>query len=251
MTKIAEYLSYKKAQGEKLLAILIDPDKISSFQLEELVKKAEKYADLIFVGGSLLITGHFSQCVSQIRKLTTLPLVIFPGSPAQISAEADAILLLSLISGRNSELLIGQHVLAAPKLKEAGLEILPTGYMLIESGKMTTALYISNTLPIPSDKPEIAACTALAGEQLGLKLIYLDGGSGASYPVSAEMIKAVRASISSPLIVGGGIRTPELAIKACLAGADIIVIGTVLENDTESLKTIAEAVKSAKVTAAV
>jgi phosphoglycerol geranylgeranyltransferase len=236
-------LSYFSSAGKKL-AVLIDPDKQDVSAIPSLVKTIEESgADFIFVGGSLLINDAFGKTVESIRKHSKLPLIIFPGSPAQISSSADAILLLSLISGRNPELLIGQHVLAAPKLKESGLEILPTGYMLIESGNITTASYISNTLPVPANKPEIAACTALAGEQLGMKLIYLDGGSGAKNPVPAEMIKQVKKVISVPLIVGGGIRTAEMAYNACKAGADVIVVGTAFEKDAAVLGEIGKAVK--------
>jgi phosphoglycerol geranylgeranyltransferase len=244
MANINTFILGKRSTNEKLLAILIDPDKVHLEQIKGLVEKAEPYADLLFVGGSLLVTNHFNDCISEIKKHTHLPVIIFPGSPAQISSEADGILLLSLISGRNPELLIGQHVIAATKLKESRLEILPTGYMLIESGNLTTALYMSNTLPIPSEKPEIAACTALAGEQLGLKYIYLDGGSGAAVPVHAKVINAVRKSTSLPLIVGGGIKTPEQAQAAFEAGADIIVIGTAFENDRTVLESLSKVLKS-------
>jgi phosphoglycerol geranylgeranyltransferase len=233
-------------QPKKKLAVLIDPDRQDISSLEEIVKTAENAgADLIFTGGSLLSEDNFTSAVSEIKKHASVPVIIFPGNASQISSEADAILLLSLISGRNPDLLIGQHVTAAPALRKSGLEILPTGYLLIESGVITTASYISNTLPVPAAKPQIAACTALAGEQLGLKLIYLDGGSGAKNPVPAEMITAVRKNISVPLIVGGGIRNPETAFAALKAGADIIVVGTAFENNPESLSEIAAAVRSA------
>jgi putative glycerol-1-phosphate prenyltransferase len=158
----------------------------------------------------------------------------------QINPGADAILLLSLISGRNPDLLIGKHVIAAPYLKRSGLEILPTGYMLIESGNSTTALYMSNSLPIPWNKDEIAVSTAIAGEMLGLKLIYMDGGSGADKPVSASMVRKVKQNISIPLVIGGGIRTPEAAAERFRAGADIIVVGNAIETDNSLLLKIAE-----------
>jgi phosphoglycerol geranylgeranyltransferase len=237
-------LSYFSSAGKKL-AVLIDPDKQDVSAIPSLVKIIEESgADFIFVGGSLLIKDVFEDTVESIKKHSKLPVIIFPGSQSQISSHADAILLLSLISGRNPELLIGQHVLAAPKLKESGLEILPTGYLLIESGNITTAAYISNTLPIPSSKQEIGACTALAGEQLGMKLIYLDGGSGAKNPVPLEMIQEVKKVISVPLIIGGGIRTAEMAYNACKAGADVIVVGTAFEKDAAALGEIGKAVRS-------
>jgi phosphoglycerol geranylgeranyltransferase len=162
----------------------------------------------------------------------------------QISKKADGILFLSLISGRNAELLIGKHVIAAPVLKASLLEVLPTGYMLIESGKQTSASYMSNTNPIPADKDDIAMCTAMAGEMLGLKLIYMDAGSGAINAVSETMIKKVSTNINIPLIIGGGINSAEKALKACRAGADVIVVGNGIEKKVSLIKTIAKAVHS-------
>jgi phosphoglycerol geranylgeranyltransferase len=230
----------KKQQGEKLFAVLVDPDKFHSTEVIRLAEEAK--ADFILVGGSLLATGNFEHCVSTIKKTTHLPVIIFPGNNLQISRDADAILLLSLISGRNAEFLIGKHVIAAPILKSSNLEIIPTGYMLIESGKPTTASYISNTVPIPHDKTDIAICTAMAGEMLGLKLIYLDAGSGAHLPVSERMIKEVNKHVNIPVIVGGGINRPDLAITACKAGADIIVVGNAIEKDPALLEKISNAV---------
>ena len=163
---------------------------------------------------------------------------MFPRNPLQISTKAVGILFLSLFSERNAELLIGNHVLAAPILKQSKLTIISTGYMLIESGTQTTVSYISNTTPIPANKPAIAACTALAGEQLGLKTIYLEAGSGAQNSVSKEIIKAVKKQINIPLIVGGGIRSIEQIETAFLAGADVVVIGTAIENDIKFLEEI-------------
>ena len=228
----------------KQFAILIDPEQCLEGVLKNLVSLASTSAvDLILVGGSLLVNDHLDKCVSLIRKETDIPVILFPGSEMQINGKADAILLLSLISGRNPELLIGKHVLAAPYLKASGLEILPTGYMLIESGNSTTALYMSNTIPIPRQKNDIAVCTAMAGEMLGLKLIYMDAGSGAAQPVPASMIRSVRDQLSIPLIVGGGIRTPEAARISCRAGADMIVVGTAIEQDMQLIREIAAAVK--------
>ena len=191
-----------------------------------------------------MVHQRLEDCVSTLKKQSNIPVILFPGSPAQVTPLADGILLLSLISGRNADLLIGQHVQAAATLKTSGLQILPTGYVLIDGGAPTTVSYISNTLPIPANKPEIAAVTALAGEQLGLKLIYLEAGSGAENPVPQEMIKAVSKQIDVPLIVGGGIRNGEAAYQACQAGADIIVIGTAFEQQPELLPEIASAVKA-------
>ncbi|TAG57186.1 MAG: geranylgeranylglyceryl/heptaprenylglyceryl phosphate synthase, partial [Runella slithyformis] len=167
-----------------------------------------------------------------------------PGSSLHIEPTADAILLLSLISGRNPELLIGQHVIAAPILKRSGLEVLPTGYMLVESGRSTTVSYISNTTPIPHDKPSVAACTAMAGEMLGLQLMYLDAGSGAQKPVSAAMIAAVRQAVDTPIVVGGGINSIDKAYAALEAGADVIVVGNGIEENPDLLPEIAQAVRA-------
>ena len=169
-------------------------------------------------------------------------MILFPGNNYQLCEEADALLLLSLISGRNPEYLIGQHVVAAPLIKESGIEAIPTGYLLIDGGKISTTSYITQTVPIPADKPDVAVATALAGEQLGLKLIYLEAGSGAANPVSAEMISAVKKNVSLPLIVGGGIRSGAQAEAACQAGADIIVVGNILEKAPELLMELSLAV---------
>jgi phosphoglycerol geranylgeranyltransferase len=231
---------------QKQFAVLVDPEQCINNTLKNLVALASASAvDYIFVGGSLLLNDHLDQCIRLIKAETQLPVILFPGSEMQINGKADALLLLSLISGRNPEMLIGKHVTAAPYLKASKLEILPTGYMLIESGNSTTALYMSNTTPVPREKADIAVCTAMAGEMLGLKLIYMDAGSGAKYSVPIEMISKVKDQISIPLIVGGGISTPEVAKESCKAGADIIVVGTAIEKDVQLLKEIAAAVKEA------
>lgn len=235
-------ISEHKAKGKKQFAILIDPDKFESDDLLELASECN--VDIIMVGGSILTNGNFEKSIQRIKNKSKIPVIIFPGNNLQISKNADAILLLSLISGRNPEMLIGNHVIAAPNLKSSGLEIIPTGYMLIESGKQTAALYMSNTFPIPSDKEDIASCTAMAGEMLGLKLIYLDAGSGAENCVTEKMISKVKASIDIPLIVGGGINSSDKALRACKAGADIIVVGNALEKDKNLLQEIATTVHS-------
>jgi len=213
--------------------------------LEKTIRLAkDAQVDFFFVGGSLLTNDLFSSTIKFVKDHCDIPVVIFPGSIMQISDAADAILLLSLISGRNAEMLIGKHVLAAPRLKTSSLEILPTGYMLIGNGEVTTVEYISNTLPIPRNKDDIAVCTAMAGEMLGLKLIYMDAGSGAVLPVPGSMISKVNETLNIPLIVGGGIRTAKQANEACVAGADIVVTGNVIEDDPDRLQEIAEAVHS-------
>lgn len=234
----------KHAQGKKSIAILIDPDKVEdTSRLQYLINLAsENCVDFFFVGGSLLTTNNLSEVVRLIKDSVSLPVVLFPGNSIQIEPTADAILFLSLISGRNPELLIGQHVAAAPILKNTRLEVIPTGYILINSGKTTSVAYISNTTPIPDDKYSLAACTAMAGEMLGLQAIYLDAGSGAEREINAKMIATVRRAIHVPLIAGGGINTSEKALHALEAGADMIVIGNVLEKDPDMLIEISDKV---------
>ena len=239
---------YDKFQDKtrKKLAVLIDPDKPTDVQIKSIVDSANAAdVDFFFVGGSLLTTDSLEHCIKVIKANSDIPVLIFPGNSLQISKYCDGFLLLSLISGRNPEMLIGRHVIAAPYLKLYGNEIIPTGYMLIDSGKATSVSYMSDTTPIPHDKDDIAMCTALAGEMLGLKLIYLEAGSGAEIPVSTSMISKVRQMISIPLIVGGGIKTPEMAADAVKAGADIIVIGTAFEKEPEMLMRFAEAIHDA------
>lgn len=235
----------RKAQGKKSFAVLIDPDKVNLDNFSNLLNLCTEYgADYIFVGGSLITNYIITEVITQIKKHTNIPVILFPGNSLHIDSQADAILLLSLISGRNPEFLIGQHVISAPLLRKSGLEILPTGYMLIDSGRPTTVSYISNTTPIPHDKAGIAACTAMAGEMLGLKITYLDAGSGAMNPVSPEMIAAVRQSVDTPIIVGGGINTAKKAKNALSAGADVIVVGNGIEQNIDLLQEIALVVNS-------
>ncbi len=234
-----------KANGEKKFAMLIDPDKVTIHQIDGLVEVAVAAGvDYFFVGGSLIVNNNLDHCLSEIRKRCRIPLVLFPGDSYQLSYRADAILFLSLISGRNAELLIGKHVITAPYLKLSQLEVLSCGYMLVDGGVQTTVSYMSNTQPIPSDKEDVAVCTALAGEMLGLKMMYLDAGSGAILPVSEEMIQAVGSAISIPLIVGGGIQSPEKAMRDVHAGADLVVVGNAIEKDLSLIQEIADAVHS-------
>lgn len=246
MSLLEHILDTRKA-GRKQLAVLIDPDETGGQELDRLVDAAVAAGvDFFFAGGSLLVKDGLEACLRAVRQRCDIPLVLFPGSALQVSPLADALLFLSLISGRNPELLIGQHVVAAPYVKKAGLEVLPTGYLLIDGGRPTTVSYMSQTAPIPADKPEIAATTALAGELLGLKLMYMDAGSGAQQAVSPEMIKMVRETISLPLIIGGGIRTPEQARAAVQAGADMLVVGNILEKEPGVLKELVNAIKQEK-----
>ena len=242
MSKVFEKIKQHQIQGKKSLAILLDPDDMDFDGLKDKVRLAnEVKIDFLFVGGSLITQDCLDQTLDIIKSNSSIPVVIFPGSAQQINKKADAILLLSLISGRNPEMLIGAHVAAAPALKASGLEIISTGYLLIDSGKPTTASYVSNTLPLPHNKPSIAAATALAGEQLGMKLTFLDGGSGAERPVSASMVKAVSKLVDSPIIVGGGVSSPEKAKELFAAGADLIVIGTAIEEDPIAISAFAAA----------
>ena len=245
MNKLYSSILQKKAENRKQFAVLVDPDKVTSKQIINLAEAGTKAKiDFFFIGGSLLTNDNLENTIKLIKQNTDIPVVLFPGNTMQISPFADAILLLSLISGRNPEMLIGKHVIAAPYLKESRLEIIPTGYMIIDSGRPTTASYMSNTFPIPADKDDVAVCTAMAGEMLGLKIIYLDGGSGARNPITESMIKSVRQSISVPLIVGGGICTPEKAILSCKAGADLIVVGNAFEKSPGLIYEMTEAVHS-------
>ena len=238
----------RKAKGLKSFAVLIDPDKVTPAGITDLAAKcAEAKVDYILLGGSLVITQHLDECVQRIKSSCNIPVVLFPGSPTQVSRYADALLYLSVISGRNPELLIGQHVVSAAAVKRSGLEIIPTGYMVIDGGRPTTVSYISNTTPIPADKDDIAMCTAMAGEMLGLKLIYMDAGSGARDAITESMIKQVSSQVSVPVIVGGGIRDAEKAYLNCKAGADVIVVGNAIEKDLSIIKEIADAVHSAPV----
>ena len=229
--------------GIKKFSILIDPDKVTPESLLLTIDYAVKAnTDYIFFGGSLLVNDAFAECIDVIKSYCNIPVVIFPGSILQIDPKADAILYLSLLSGRNPELLIGQQVAAAPALRNSGLEIISTGYLLIDGGNATTVSYISNTLPIPHDKNDIAVCTAWAGEMLGFKLIYLDTGSGAMKTVSESMVTQVSSNISLPLIVGGGINTASKAAALCKSGADIIVVGSACEKDPSLIISMAKAV---------
>jgi phosphoglycerol geranylgeranyltransferase len=241
---ILDSIHTRHRQKKKSIAILIDPDKAEdTHKLQALVRLAsENCVDYFFVGGSLVTTTNLSEVIRIIKENSTLPVILFPGSSLQIDPQADGILFLSLISGRNPDLLIGQHVIAAPILRNNRIEVMPTGYMLINSGRTTSVAYISNTTPIPEDKYSLAACTAMAGEMLGLKMIYMDAGSGAEREISARMIATVRKSVTVPLIVGGGINTALKAETALEAGADMIVIGNAIEKDPNLLIEISERV---------
>ncbi|HEY4060381.1 MAG TPA: geranylgeranylglyceryl/heptaprenylglyceryl phosphate synthase [Puia sp.] len=242
---IYESLLTKKKKGQRSFAVLIDPDNVNSAKIDELTGLAiSAGVDYLLVGGSLVISNHLDEVVQHIRRNCPIPVILFPGTPSQVSRYADGLLYLSLISGRNPELLIGQHVISAPFVRQSGLEIISTGYMVIDGGAPTTVSYISNASPIPADKNEIALCTAMAGEMLGMKLIYMDAGSGARHPIREEMIASVAKHIDVPLVVGGGIRDPEKAYRNCKAGANVIVVGNAIEKDAGLIKEMAAAVHS-------
>ncbi|UOQ54190.1 geranylgeranylglyceryl/heptaprenylglyceryl phosphate synthase [Hymenobacter cellulosivorans] len=245
LTNLHETLSKRRARGQKSLAVLLDPDHLDEAGCRQLLELSEVHpVDYFFVGGSLVMNSHQASLIRLVKSRSTVPVLLFPSHSLHLDTQADGILLLSLISGRNPDFLIGQHVVAAPLLRASNLQILPTGYMLVDTGRQTTASYMSGTTPLPYDKPTIAACTAMAGEQLGLRLMYLDGGSGAMYPVSSAMIRAVRQATDTPLIVGGGINTAEKAHTALAAGADVIVIGNQIEKSPEFLAEMSKVVRT-------
>ncbi|TAF64475.1 MAG: geranylgeranylglyceryl/heptaprenylglyceryl phosphate synthase [Cytophagales bacterium] len=234
---ILEEIQRKKDNQKKQLWWLIDPDKFNESTLQDLLQnQLIQEIDVILVGGSLIVGGNLSQTIYTLKEQTQQPIVIFPGSNMHIDFKADALLFLSLISGRNADYLIGQHVVAAPILRKSPLEILPTGYILIDSGKQTTVSYISNTTPIPADKPELTVSTAMAGEMLGLKLIYADAGSGAQKSITPKTVSALRKNLSLPLIIGGGIRQAQTAQEIWQAGADVIVVGNAIEQNPTLLE---------------
>lgn len=239
---IYKIIENSKRRGAKILLPLIDPDKYEEKQLRYLQNIDEEIVPFILVGGSLISTS-IGSVVNSIKEHCNIPVVLYPGSPTHITKEVDAILLLSMISGRNPDLLIGHHVVAAPTIKQLNIETIPTGYMLIDGGIPTSVEYISQTKPIPADKSDIAKATAMAGEMLGLKLIYMDAGSGAKRAVSTDMISEVKQNIDIPLIVGGGIRDEHQAKSAFKAGADAIIVGTAFEEDSDKLDSIVEMMK--------
>lgn len=243
MQSIYTNLQQAKSEGKKKFVVLIDPDQLRLNNLDNIIQLAvDAKVDYFFIGGSLIVNNVLDECLSQIGKACDIPKILFPGNSLQLSYRADGILFLSLISGRNPELLIGRHVNTAPYIKMSPLEVLSTGYMLIDGGNTTTVSYISNTSPIPASKDDIALCTAMAGEMLGLKLIYMDAGSGAVNPISTSMIEAVSGGIDIPLIIGGGIRSPQKAAENVAAGADVIVVGNAIEKDPILIKEMADAV---------
>nr|WP_319400094.1 geranylgeranylglyceryl/heptaprenylglyceryl phosphate synthase [uncultured Carboxylicivirga sp.] len=231
-------------EGKKQMALLIDPDKLGKEQMLSLSSLLKKVTpDILLVGGSLVSTDTYV-FIEELKKHIHLPVVLYPGSSTQYSSNVDAVLFLSLLSGRNPEFLISHHVASAPLIKANNTETISTGYLLIDGGCTTSVQYISQTLPIPSDKNDIAIATALAGQYLGMKLIYMDAGSGAINPISPNMISAVKSQLNIPLMIGGGLNTVYKISEACKAGADIIVIGNALEKDQSLLEKFYHTIKS-------
>ncbi|MBL0911625.1 MAG: geranylgeranylglyceryl/heptaprenylglyceryl phosphate synthase [Bacteroidia bacterium] len=231
---IYEKLRTRPADAARLV-LLLDPDKISPERAARLAFLLEKNGGAaLLLGSSMLLQETLGLFISALKKACSLPVLIFPGSGLQLHAAADGLMLLSLVSGRNADLLIGKHVEAAPWLHKSGLEILSTAYILVDGGRLTSVQYMSQTLPVPAAKNDLAVATALASEMLGLKQVYLEAGSGALNPVPPTMIRAVKEYIQVPLWVGGGIRTPQQCAAAVQAGADLVVIGNVMEEEEDA-----------------
>lgn len=242
--KVFQNIRKRSQENKKSLAVLIDPDKIkNAHAISRLLEIGlENCIDYFFVGGSHITTHNMHDVIALLKCQDSIPVIIFPGNNMQIDPSADGILFLSLISGRNPELLIGQHVTAAPLIKSSSLEVISTGYMLVSDSISSSVVYMSNTMPIPSDKYAIATSTAMAGELLGMQCIYMDAGSGALEPIRADMIKEVKKYIKAPLIVGGGINSVAKAQAALNAGADVIVVGNASEKNPDLLIGISDCV---------
>ena len=231
---LLNYIQNASRKGEKLLAILLDPDKSTIDEIPSILKKIENLnANFIFVGGSFVEDGVTANFVKELKENTLLPVILFPGDYSQVTNYADGLLFLSLLSGRNPEYLIEQQIKAVPFLKNSTLEIIPTGYILIDGGTNSSVLKVSKTTPIPQDNIELAVATAVAGMYKGKQLIYLEAGSGAKQAVNAELISEVKKNITIPLIVGGGIKSKKQLNNAFKNGADLVVIGTAIENNID------------------
>ena len=232
MREIYNKILEAKSENKKLLAILLDPDKLDFTSIDFLISKINQSpATHIFVGGSSFDGNHLDEIIIRLKSKIKLPILLFPGNPSQISAEADGILFLQLLSGRNSDYLIEHQINAVPILEKTNLEIISTGYILIESGAETAVERVSQTKPLSKNNIHYISQTAKAGEFIGNKILYLEAGSGAQNPVPLEIIKTVSQRISVPLLVGGGIRSKKQIDEAYLAGANLVVIGTAFEND--------------------
>jgi phosphoglycerol geranylgeranyltransferase len=245
--KIFNYLMDVRRKYGAGYLVLIDPDKKSNDSIENLVKSInESGADAILVGGSLMMDGKNNGRVAKIKASSKIPVIFFPGGIAQLNKYYDAMLFMSVISGRNPHYLIGEQVIAAPVIKDLGLETIPTGYLLMDGGANSTVEFMSGTKPIPMNRPDIVVAHALAAQYLGMKLVYLEAGSGAKFAVTPEIIQQVSNQIEIPVIVGGGIRTPNDAASRVKNGASFIVTGTIIEEqgDVKLMKQFANAVHS-------
>jgi putative glycerol-1-phosphate prenyltransferase len=248
MSKFIEQLTELKRQNKKALAVLIDPDQPLK-AVVTIAQLCQKYhVDFIFVGGSLVTSGILSEAISAIQSNCSIPSYIFPGNEFMIDEQADGILFLSLLSGRNPEYLIGKHVVAAPQLAASNLDVVPTAYLLIDGGRETSVSYISNTKPIPANKPDIAMATALAGKLMGMRCIYMDAGSGAENPISETMANRVCTTVKLPVIIGGGIRSAQTALNLYRAGADVLVIGNGVEDSNSLIETISKVKSTLEIT---
>ncbi len=223
--------------------VLIDPDRNDEDSIQDRVQKANiSGVDALFVGGSLMMDSKCVDRVKLIKSYSNIPVIFFPGGVGQLNPYYDAMLFMSVISGRNPHYLIGEQVISAPLVKDMDIETIPTGYILIDGGAGSTVEFMSGTRPIPMDRVDVTVAHALAGQYLGMKLIYLEAGSGAKYPVSSSLIGAVNDMIDVPLVVGGGIKTPEVAAEHVQSGASIIVTGTVIEDDASRMKEFSDAI---------
>ena len=242
--KIYNYLlSVKEEKGAGFI-VLIDPDKNSEDRLENKISLInESGADAIFVGGSLILDNNCEDRVAKIKSISELPVIFFPGGISQLNKHYDAMLFMSILSGRNPHYLIGEQVIAAPIVKDLGIEVIPTGYLLVDGGNNSSVQFMSGSNPIPIEKPDILIAHALAAQYLGKKLVYLESGSGAKNSIPNNLLKAVTKYIDVPIIVGGGIKTPESANEKVLAGASFVVIGSILEgNNTNIINEFADAI---------
>ncbi|MBS1643822.1 MAG: geranylgeranylglyceryl/heptaprenylglyceryl phosphate synthase [Bacteroidetes bacterium] len=239
-------LRRRKSDRQPAFAVLADPDNLNPSSMAQLAAACNTAGvDYLLMGGSLVLNSQLDACIQQFKATTDIPVILFPGAPSQVSAAADALLFLSLISGRNADLLIGQHVISAPSVRASGLEVIGTGYMVVDGGVPTTVSYMSHAAPIPANKPDIALCTAWAGEMLGLQALYLDAGSGAQYPISETMIQRLSTQTVAPLFVGGGIRSAEGAYLAAKSGATVVVVGNALEANPALMQDMSAAVHAA------
>ncbi|MEC7934699.1 MAG: geranylgeranylglyceryl/heptaprenylglyceryl phosphate synthase [Candidatus Neomarinimicrobiota bacterium] len=236
-------LSVKKKKGAGYI-VLIDPDKNSDNNLEEKISKINNSGvDAIFVGGSLILDNNCEKRVELIKSISKVPVIFFPGGISQLNKHYDAMLFMSILSGRNSHYLIGEQVIAAPIVKDLGIEVIPTGYLLVDGGNNSSVQFMSGSNPIPIEKPDILIAHALAAQYLGKKLVYLESGSGAKNSIPNNLLKAVTKYIDVPIIVGGGIKTPQSANEKVLAGASFVVIGSILEgNNTNIINEFADAI---------